>query len=364
MAEEQYSGEKTEPATPRKRRESREKGNVPRSQDLNTAVLLLTGFLLLFFLTGHLLEGTTGLESRIFSDVAHARLTIGNVAAMGSQGLLYLLTLMMPMALVLFVVAVAINIVQVGFLVTFQPLAPQLNRVNPLKGFSRIFSRRGLMRLVFGIFKLIVVSTVLVLSCRSLVAQDDPKNFLQLLVLEPIRAAQFASGALFQLGSRAATALLILAIFDFAFQRWQHERDLMMTKQELREELKRMEGDPKLKERRRKIQQRLALQRMMFEVPKANVVITNPVHVACALQYQEQDMTAPKLLAKGQGYVAHRIREVAVEHGVAVVERPALARLIFDTTEIGEEIPAELYQPVAEVLAYVYRLGQRVPVAG
>ena len=134
-------------------------------------------------------------------------------------------------------------------------------------------------------------------------------------------------------------SVLVLAILDFAFQRWQHEQDLKMTKHEVREELKRMEGDPKLKERRRRIQQRLALQRMMIDVPKADVVITNPTHVACAIQYDEKEMRAPRLVAKGRGLLARRIRELAVEHGVPVVEKPPLARLIHDTTEVGDEVP-------------------------
>ena len=132
-----------------------------------------------------------------------------------------------------------------------------------------------------------------------------------------------------------------------------------MTKQEVRDELKRLEGDPKIKERRKRIGQQLALQRMMNDVPNADVVITNPTHYACALQYTEGEMVAPKLVAKGQGYVAHRLRERAVEHGVPVVEEPPLARAIYDTTEVGQEIPPDLYQPVAEVLAYVFKLGGR-----
>ncbi len=319
-------------------------------------MLLLTGFLLVFFLTGHLLRGTAGLEERIFADLAVSRLSIENVAAQGSSGLLYILTLLLPLAAGLFIAAAAVNVAQVGFLVTFQPLTPQLSRVNPLKGFGRIFSRRGFMRLLFGIFKLNVVGIVLYRTIRSRVANDSPESLLALITLEPLGAMKFASDALFQLGARASAALLALALLDFAFQRWQHARDIMMTKQELREELKRMEGDPKIKERRRKIQQRLALQRMMFEVPKANVVITNPLHVACALKYDEMSMSAPRLLAKGKGYVAHRIRETAAAHEVPVVERPALARLIYATSEVGDEIPPDLYQPVAEVLAYVYRL--------
>ena len=217
------------------------------------------------------------------------------------------------------------------------------------------------MRLVFGVFKLVVVGTVLAQGFRSIMSGEGTENLLILLSLDPFGAFDFANIALFTLGMKAAGALLVLAILDYAFQRWQHEQDLMMTKHEVREELKRMEGDPKLKDRRRRIQQRLALQRMMIDVPKADVVITNPTHVACAIQYDEKEMRAPRLVAKGRGLLARRIRELAVEHGVPVVEKPPLARLIHDTTEVGDEVPPDLYKPVAEVLAYVYRLGHRVP---
>jgi flagellar biosynthetic protein FlhB len=161
---------------------------------------------------------------------------------------------------------------------------------------------------------------------------------------------------------RASVAILVLAILDYGFQRWVFERDLRMTKSELKEELRRMEGDPRMKERRRKVQQQIAYQRMMRDVPKASVVVTNPTQIAVAIRYDDSEMAAPRVVAKGEGYIAQRIREVAMENGVPVVERRELARALYGAVEIGQEIPPQFYKTVAELLAYVYRLtGSRAP---
>ncbi|MFQ5654579.1 MAG: flagellar biosynthesis protein FlhB, partial [Planctomycetota bacterium] len=319
MAEELWSGEKTEPATPRKRQESREKGQVARSTDMNTAVLLLAAFSLIYLLAERVVAGLSGLELRILDTLSGGRVTFENVVTFGSAGIGVLLRLMLPLVLSLLAIGLATNLLQVGFLITLKPIQPDLGRINPLKGFGRIFSRRGLMRLLFGLLKLVVVGVVLVDGFRDLIDPAGERSLLGLLHVGLWEAVSASNSALFGLGARAALALLVLALIDFAFQRWQHSRDLMMTKEEVREELKRMEGDPKLKERRRRIQQRLALQRMMADVPKADVVITNPIHVACAVRYREEEMRAPRLLAKGKEHLAHRIRELAVATDADVV---------------------------------------------
>lgn len=363
MAEEQFVGEKSEPATPRKRQEAREKGNVARSQDLSTALLLVAGCLAVFFLAGWYMDRSCGVLLRCLEDLGEDRLDQSQVVVMTTALIGDLLVTLAPVAAVALVVALAVNFLQVGFLVTTRPLEPDLSRLHPAKGFQRIFSRRGLMRFLFGLVKLTVLGAILMHGFDGLIAPHLPDSVLQVMHIELPDAVNYSVSAVFGLGMKAAVALLVLALFDLAFQRWQFEKDLMMTRQEVREELKRMEGDPKLKERRRRIQQRLALQRMMQDVPRADVVITNPTHVACALRYDEATMHAPRLLAKGRGVIAHRIREIAAAHDVPIVEQPPLARLIESTTEAGQEVPPELYGPVAEVLAYVYGLRQR-PAAG
>jgi len=243
-------------------------------------------------------------------------------------------------------------------------LTPDIAKLNPIKGLQRIFSIRGLMRLAFGVLKLVIVAFVLYIGYRKLFDADSDGSFLVLLYVDLQQAIILANAALFKTGGMACIALLVLALLDFSFQRWKHEQDLKMTKQEVREEQKRMEGDPKLKERRRRLSQQLALQRMMQDVPTADVVITNPTHYSCAVRYKEDQMRAPRLIAKGADHLALRIRELAREHGVPVIEEPPLARMIYSTTEVGDEVPPELYNEVARVLAYVYRLGANRPTAG
>ncbi|MEM7234403.1 MAG: flagellar biosynthesis protein FlhB [Planctomycetota bacterium] len=356
MAEE-FAGEKTEPATPRKREEAREKGQVARSQDLSTAVVLLAAFCVVFAISERLLQGMSDILTRSFTHLG-GRLTFDSVLTYGVAGLSELVRLVAPMFVILFVLALAVNLLQVGWRISPQVLSLDLTKLSPIKGFKRIFSIRGLVRLAFGLLKLVIVGSVLYVAYLQIFDPDSDRNLLVLLYVDLPQALSLANVALFRTGGMACVALLILAILDFSFQRWKHEQDLRMTKQEVREEHKRMEGDPKLKDRRRRIAQQLALQRMMQDVPEADVVITNPTHFSCAIQYKENDMRAPRLVAKGQDHTALRIRAIARENDIPIVEEPPLARTIFATTEVGDEVPPELYAEVARVLAYVYRLGQ------
>ena len=359
MADELDSGEKTEPASPRKREEAREKGQVARSGDLNSAVLLVGATLILYLLANSFLAAVGGLMGDAWGGISDGVFTVDAVIAEGITGIGALLRLILPFLLGLLALALLINVCQVGFRVSTKPLEFDITKLSPIKGAKRILSRRGVMRLLFGLVKLAIVGVVVWTGYRAILLEPSEDNLVGLLHGSVENAWSYSVGELFSITIRAGIALLLLAILDLAFQRWQHEQDLKMTKQEVREEMKRMEGDPKLKERRRRVQQQLALQRMMHDVPTADVVITNPTHFACALKYDEKTMQTPKLLAKGQDHVAHRIRERAIEHGVPIVEEPPLARSIFSTTEVGEEIPPDLYQPVAEVLSYVYRAGEQ-----
>jgi len=362
VADESDSGERTEPATPRKREEAREKGQVAKSGDLNTAVVLLGGALVLYLLSGKIAAGLSGLMTATWAGLGETRLSRDAVVVEGAAGIRELLALLAPVAGTLAAVALAVNILQVGFRISWKPLELDLTKLDPVRGAKRILSRRGATRLAIGVVKLGIVGWILWDGYRDLILAPSERHLAGLLHSSVPGAIDYTVAELFRVAMRAGIALLVLAILDFSYQRWQHDQDLRMTKQEVREEMKRMEGDPKLKERRRRLQQRLALQRMMHDVPTADVVITNPTHFACALRYDERTMTAPRLVAKGQDLIAHRIRELAVESGVPVVEEPALARAIHRSTEVGQEIPPDLYQPVAEVLSYVYRASRR-PVA-
>ena len=364
MADDVDSGEKTEAPSPRKKEEAREKGQVARSGDLNSAVLLIGGVLMLYLLGQSMLGSVLALTGETWDGLSTGSMDFDSVAETGAEGAIFILKLLLPILIVLVAIAFLVNVLQVGFRVSTKPLELDITKLDPIKGAKKIVSKRGLMRLLFGLIKLSIVGTLLYQGLHQLLFDHSEEHLTTLLHGSVESAWVYSSDELFSLAIRAAIALLILAILDVAFQRWQHEQDLKMTKQEVRDEMKRMEGDPKLKERRRRVQQQLALQRMMHDVPDSDVVITNPTHFACALKYDEGTMTAPKLLAKGQDHVAHRIRERAIEHGVPIVEEPPLARSIFQLAEVGEEIPPELYQPVAEVLSYVYRMDERKVAGG
>jgi len=256
----------------------------------------------------------------------------------------------LPFVGIVLAAALAANLVQVGFLFTAKPLAPDLDRINPVSGLGRLLSVRGLLRLVDGLLKLAVVGLVVFWTLwaeRVRLVELSGRGFEQILGV--------AVDLMSLLSIRAAVALLVLALFEYGVQRWQHERDLRMSKQEVREELRRYEGDPRIRERRRAIQQQLALQRMLLGVPQATVVVTNPTHLAVAIRY-EKSMEAPVVVAKGAEQLARRIRESALDHAIPVVERKDLARSLYGSVDVGQSIPPGLYQAVAEILAYVYRL--------
>jgi len=249
--------------------------------------------------------------------------------------------------------ALASAVGQVGLLFTVRPITPSLDKLNPLNGLKRMFSARSLVQLVMGLAKMTVLTAVAYWTLKSRLGRLAGASLL------PYEAmAQITIDFLFTLGIRLTTCLL-LAIIDWIYQRLKHEKELRMTKQEVREELKRMDGDPHVKRRRREVQMQLALQRIRSAVPKADVVVTNPTSFAVAIQYDARTMSAPKVTAKGADLLAQRIRELAILHGVPIVERPPLARALYRSVEIGQEIPAAFYRAVAEVLAYVYELAGR-----
>jgi flagellar biosynthetic protein FlhB len=252
---------------------------------------------------------------------------------------------------VIVVAAVAVNLAQVGFLFVAEPMAPNLDRIDPIAGLGRMFSARSVARLLMGLLKVVLVGIVVTLTIWA-----ERSRLVGLLGHGFEEIVKYGTGMMLTVALRAVLVLLTLAILEYGYQRWQYERDLRMSKQEVREELKRFEGDPKIRERRRAIQRRLAMQRMMQRVPKATVVITNPTHLAVAIEYRKDEMEAPVVVAKGAEHLAQRIREIALDHGVPVIERRDLARALYKAVEVGQTIPVELYQAVAEVLAYVYRL--------
>ena len=265
-----------------------------------------------------------------------------------------------PVLLIALIFGLLGNILQTGVVFSAQALIPKLDKINPIAGLKRLFAIRSLVELAKTIFKLsliaYVVATTLMADYPTILALGNAGLSYSKVVPLIVSTA----GAIgFKIMLKVALLLLILAILDYLYQRWQHEQDIRMTREEMREEMKRTEGDPEIKRRIRRVQRELSMARMMKAVPEADAVITNPTHIAVAIKYDYETMDAPYVVAKGERQVALKIREVAMENDVPMVENPPLARALYKNAEIGEAIPMEFYQAVAEVLAYVDELTQR-----
>jgi flagellar biosynthetic protein FlhB len=256
-----------------------------------------------------------------------------------------------PLVLGITAAGVAVSMAQVGFNPTTKPLQPNFGKLSPIRGLGNLLNLRGGIRLVMGLSKIAVIGGV----AMWVIVQDLP-GILVLSELEPMPMFGVACEMVYSLALKLAAVLITLALIDYLYQRWQHEKDLRMTKEEVKEELKRMEGDPLVKQRRMRVARQLAMQRIGQTVPKADVVVTNPTHYAVALRYDSKTMAAPKVVAKGADFMAMRIRQLAALHGIPIVERKELAQALYRGVDVGREVPGEFYGAVAEILAYVYRL--------
>ncbi|WP_379126557.1 flagellar biosynthesis protein FlhB [Paenibacillus sp. sgz500958] len=346
-----FAGEKTEKATSKKRGDARKQGQVPKSAELSSSVVLLSAVLSLSMFGGFIKERLMALYTDIFMNRLSMELTTDNVTTLLSDYGLQIFIILAPLLGITFVLAIVVNVAQVGFLTVTEGLTPKFSKLNPIKGLKNIFSIRSLVEMLKSIFKLLVIAY---LVYSTIWAQKANFSLLSHMDLEAI--FKFAAGMTLSLGTKIGAALIIMAILDYIYQRYEHEKSLRMSKQDIKDEYKQSEGDPLIKGKIKERQRRIAMQRMMQEVPKADVIITNPTHFAVALRYDGSQMDAPEIVAKGQDYVALRIRELAKEHGIMTMENKPLARALFQRAEIGDTVPADLFQAVAEVLAYVYRL--------
>lgn len=350
-----FAGEKTEKATPKKRQDERKKGQVAKSQELAGAVVLLASFLCLMVFGGYIKERLVAL----FTDVFYHRLTTDvtseNVMTMFGEYAVQILLLLAPIFLVVIVMGVVSNYIQVGFLLTGEPLKMKFNKLDPIQGFKKIFSMRSLVEFLKSVLKIIIIGY---LVYSTLWGERSQISKLSQIPVEEV--FHYTAKLTMNLGLKIGIALFVLSVFDYIYQRYEYEKGMRMSKQDIKDEYKKMEGDPLIKGKIRERQRRMALQRMMQEVPKADVIITNPTHFAVALKYDGSQMEAPQVVAKGQDFVALRIKEIAKEHGVVTIENKPLARALFQRAEIGDSIPGDLFQAVAEVLAYVYKLQGKV----
>ncbi len=344
-------GDKTEAPTQRRREEAREQGNVACSPDLTAAALLLGGLVLLNWTGSGLLKALAELVSQMLSQASLAAVNPDDFGRGVLWNLAGIAKALVPLLGGLVVVAIVANVAQVGFHLTPDKLMPNLGALNPLKGFGRVFKGRGAMHLVMGVAKMTLVAMAAYSAIHGRIEQ-----IVTVQALSYLQALKLGAELVYSIGLRVGMLLLVLALFDYAWQRWQMEQTLKMTKQEVKDEMRRMEGDPKIKQRRRQIANQLAQKKLKKDVPTADVVITNPTEFAVALKYDDDAMHAPRVIAKGQGLMAKRIRELAIEAGVPILERKPLARALYKLVEIGHEIPEEFYSAVAEILAYVYEL--------
>jgi flagellar biosynthetic protein FlhB len=349
--------EKTEAPTGRRLSEARREGQVAQSQELNAAASLLVGGWLLNGPGKKLLFDFQGMLISTVSTLPKGEISIEWVKETFINDILRIGADFSAIVIILGVTGVSITLGQTGFLWASKRLGIDLNRVNPLSGLKRLFSAQGLVELLKSLLKLLVVGWVSYGFLRNRAVE-----LMGLSQTDLISALTWWASMVISLMSRVGGAYLILAILDYTYQRWHHQRSLRMTKEEIREEYKQTEGDPVIKGRVRSAMRRMARMRMMANVPKADVVITNPTHLAIAIKYEPETMKAPKVLAKGAHLVAERIVASARAHGVPVIQNIPLARAIYKLVDLEQEIPSQLYVAMAELLAYVYRLKGITPL--
>ena len=356
MAEEQTGQERSEQPTAKRLTEARKKGQVARSRELNTLLVMLASALALWLLSGPAMSGMTSLFSEALSPSGDVLKQAELVPTHLMHVLLSALTLITPFLAITVVAALAGPALMGGLLFSADAIAFKADKLDPIKGLGRVFSTKGLVELVKALLKFFLVLGVAVLIYKYL--ERDVMALITLDVMEGIvRSGNMIMIALVLL----STTLVLIAAIDVPYQLWSHNKQMRMTKQEIKDEGKETDGRPEVKARVRQLQREVSQRRMLQDVPDADVVITNPTHYSVALKYDKDGSGAPRVVAKGQDLIALKIRSIAIEHDVAIYEEPPLARALHGTTEIGDEIPGPLFLAVARVLAYVYHLRKSTP---
>ncbi len=346
-----FSGEKTEKATPKKKQESRRKGQVAKSSELPSSLIFLFIFISFYILGSYFGDRLLIIFHKILYQYISWEVTESNLRLISLELLTDVMWIIAPIFIVTIIAATLGNIIQVGFLFTGEPLKFNLEHLDPIKGFKRIFSKRAIVELLKSLFKISIVSYVsfsVVLDKKDVLFQFSHMQLGEILVT--------IGKLIFEIGIKVAFLLIILSALDYWYQRYEYEKNLRMSKQDIKDEYKKTEGDPLIKGKIKERQRQMAMSRMMQAVPEADVVITNPTHFAVAIKYKPELMDAPQVIAKGQDHIAFKIKEIAKENDIVTVENKWLARAIFAQVEIGDSVPTELYQAVAEVLAYVYKI--------
>jgi len=351
MAENDKDQERTEKATPKRREESREKGQVAKSREVSSAAILAACMIYFYFNASGMMDQLQEMIRWIFMESAQQDFTVRAMHRLIVGLALKTAIWMIPLFLTVLAIGLLSNVIQVGILFSAEPILPKLSKIDPIQGFQRLFSLKSLVELFKNILKMSIVGIVAYLTVKK-----------EIIVL-PALMDQSASGILAYIGRTsyrimglACIVLIMLAILDYAYQRWEHEKSLRMSKKDIRDEYKHTEGDPIIKGRIKRQQREMARKRMMTHVPKADVVITNPTHLAVALRYDSEKMIAPVVVAKGAGFIAEKIKEISKSHHIPMVENKPLAQVLYKLVDIDQAVPENLYKAVAEILAYVYGL--------
>lgn len=348
------SQEKTEQPTEKKRREARERGQVPKSKELVSVGILFAGAGAVVLSSGLIFNHFKRLLEDLWGRGFLSLSSFGSDSELFHISLFHLSIMLLPTFLVLIVIAFGLNVVQTkGLLFTTEPIKPKLSHLNPLEGFKRLFSARSFVELIKSLLKLAIVGLAV-----YRVLSNELDSFLLLPALDLREVLGTLNRLILRVTLEVSGVMLIVSLLDLSYQRWQHTKDLKMTKQEIKEEHKQTEGDQHIKARIRTIQRTLTKQRMLGKVPKATMVVTNPTHIAVALRY-EPGMEAPVLVAKGVDFLAKKIIKIARRHGVPVTQNPPLARALYKQVKLDATIPVTLYRAVAKVLAYIYQQHKR-----
>lgn len=354
-------GDKTEEPTAKKLDDARKDGQVAKSKEIGNCLGLFVFFLVLRFMAGSISNRFIDCFGSVYSAIPSVtvypsgNMPVRALDALFKNSLITILVIVLPMMVIGYIVAFAGDLIQVKWRPTAKPLQPKLSKIDPLKGFKRIFSINSVVELIKSLLKIGLAIPIVYFYIR------DKESLIFILYDMPlIQAIVLIGTTIIDLGIRISAVYIIIAAADFGYQKWKFHKDMMMTKQEVKDEYKNSEGDPQVKGKIKRRMMEASRRRMMQKLPEADVVITNPTHYAVAIKYEPTERDAPYVIAKGEQYLAQRIKEIAKEHGVEIVENKPVARALYHNVEIGESVPPELYQAVAEILAFVYHLQGKI----
>ena len=349
MADTDSDQERTEQATSKRREEAREKGQVARSQEVVSVGILVASLIFFYFGGSTLLLKTMEVMKAGFREAARTDLTQDTLTLIIINYIVQGFGILFPLLLAVFLAGILGNVLQVGFMFSTEALQPKIDKISPAMGFKRLFSLRSIVELFKGILKICIIGGV-----AYLVIRNEFDHLIPLADQSVWGMLSYMGGVCFKILLSTTIVLVFLAALDYAYQRWEFEKSIRMTKQEIKDEFKNTEGDPMIKARIKRIQREMARKRMMAEVPKATVVVTNPTHLAIAIKYEPASMDAPIVVAKGADVIAEKIREIAKENDVPIVENKPLAQVLYKIVKLNQAVPENLYKAVAEVLAFVY----------